>query len=262
MRKYISMLILSLVFAPITLIKAATEPDPEIGLKEKPGNQLPLDLSFMDSDGNTRQLKEIITKPTVLTLVYYHCPGVCSPMLTNLVGLLDEVKLEPGKDFQVLTISFNHHETMADAAKWKKNYLSQLKRHFDPKDWIFMTGDSLNINKLTRAAGFFFKTDGPMDYTHPATLIILTPQGKIARYLPGTDFLPFDFKLGIIEASKGKAMPSITKFLTFCYSYEPGSKRYVFNITKVAGTIVGLGVGILFIVLVIMGKVKKSKGKV
>ncbi len=225
----------------------------EVGIDEQLGNILPLDLKFQNSDGKTVALKDIINKPTILALVYYECPGLCNPMQNELAWTIDKLQLEPGKDFQVVSISFDNKETPVIAAKWKKNYLLTIKRKFDPNDWHFLTGDSLNIKKLTDACGFRFK---PADkqYVHAATLIAISPQGKITRYMFGTNFNPFDVKMALLEAESGKASPTISKMLEFCFSYDPAGRQYTLNVTRIVGSIMLIGIGIFMSVLFIKKK--------
>jgi len=213
----------------------------EVGIDEKLGNTLPMDLSFKTSEGNTVQLKDIIKKPALIALVYYECPGICNPMQTELAWTIDKLQLEPGKDFQVLSISFDFTETPEVAAKWKKNYLLTIKRKFDKDNWLFLTGDSLSVHRLTDACGFYFK---PADkqFLHAATLVAVTPQGKISRYLFGPDFNPFDVKMALLEAQSGKSSPTVTKVLQYCFSFDPEGRRYTLNITRIVGTVMILGI--------------------
>jgi protein SCO1/2 len=238
---------------------ANTEQSEEkLGIEEHLGETLPLELSFTNSDGKTYKLSELIDKPTIMAFVYYNCPGICSPLLTGLSEVVDKVELNPGEDFQVLTISFDHKENAELAKKWHKNHYSSLKRKdMSPEDWKFMVGDSLSVRKLTDAAGFYYKEDGK-DYVHAATLIMVSPKGKITRYLTGTQFLPFDVKMALIEASEGKATPTINKILEYCFSYDPEGNKYVFNFNKIAGTVIFASIGLFFAVLLIKGR-KKDK---
>lgn len=232
----------------------------EIGIEHDKflGEYVDLDAEFTDSDGNTKTLRDIIDRPTVLSLVYYNCPGICSPLLTNLGETIDEAKIEPGKEYKVISISFDPSETPSLADKWKKNYHKSVTRPLDSDDWQFFTGDSANIKKLTNSVGFYYKKEESGDYTHSGALIMLSPKGKITRYLLGTDYNPFDYKMAIIEASKGVASPPINKVLEYCFSYDPDGQSYVFNVNKIAGTIIFLGVGIFLAVLLIKGRKKKN----
>lgn len=225
----------------------------EVGIDEKLGDTLPMDLTFQTSEGKTVSLKDIITKPTLVALVYYECPGVCNPMQSEVAWTIDKLQLEPGKDFQVVSISFDFTETPEVAAKWKKNYLLTIKRKFDPDNWLFLTGDSLSVHKLTDAFGFYFK---PADkqFVHAATLITVTPQGKISRYLFGTDFNPFDVKMALLEAESGKTSPTISKVLKYCFSFDPKGRQYTLNVTRIVGTVMILGIGIFLGVLLLRKK--------
>ncbi|MBX3044587.1 MAG: SCO family protein [Candidatus Kapabacteria bacterium] len=246
----------------ITLLTAKEDKPVEIGIEheKKLGQMLPMDLEFRNSEGDVRKLGDIINKPTVLALVYYHCPGICSPLLTSLGEVIDKADIKPGKDYQVLAISFDPRETYDVAARWKNNYLNAMERAIDKEDWLFMVGDSANVAKITDAVGFRYKSDGKDDFIHSGALIMISPEGKITRYLLGTSYLPFDFKMAIIEASKGIASPPITKLLAYCFSYDPDGKKYVFNFNKVAGTAIFLGVGIFFVVLLVKGRKKTNSG--
>jgi protein SCO1/2 len=236
----------------------------EIGIEhdKKLGTYLDMNMKFTDSDGKLKTLKELIDKPTILSLVYYHCPGICSPLLTNLSKVVEEAKVEPGKEYKILSISFDPREDAATALKWQTNYLSSMTRAVSPKDWHFMVGDSLNDAKITDAVGFRYKPDGKGDFIHAGGLMVIAPDGKITRYLLGTEFNPFDFKLAIYESQKGISAPPITKLLAYCYKYDPNGNKYVFNINRVAGTFIFLGAGIFFVVLLIKGRSKKvNKGE-
>lgn len=261
MKNYIIILILCL---PTVYLLGKVEDRLEVGIEheKKLGTFIPMELEFVDSEGYKKTLGHLIDKPTVLALVYYHCPGICSPLLNSLGEVIDKASITPGKDYKVITISFDPRENHEVAKKWKTNYLSAMNRPISQNDWIFMTGDSANIAKITDAVGFRYKPDGEGDFVHAGTLIMIAPDGKITRYLLGTEYSPFDFKLAITEASKGVAAPPISKVLAYCFSYDPEGRTYVFNFNKVAGTIIFLGVGIFFIVLLVKGRSKKvSKGE-
>lgn len=234
----------------------------EVGIEheKKLGTYLPLELEFTNSDGKLLKLSDIITKPTVLDLVYYNCPGICSPLLTSLSEVVDKTDLQSGTDYQLLTISFDPSETYDVASRWKHNYVSSLSSDFDSTSWYFMVGDSLNIAKITDAVGFRYLPDGDDDFMHAGALIMISPDGKITRYLLGTSYLPFDFKMAILEASKGIANPPIAKLLAYCFSYDPAGNKYVFEFNKIAGTAIFLGVGVLFLVLLVKGRKKTNTG--
>ncbi|MEJ5286850.1 MAG: Cytochrome oxidase Cu insertion factor, SCO1/SenC/PrrC family [Candidatus Kapaibacterium sp.] len=255
MRKIIVFLILLFLSIPIF----GNENDVEVGIVEKLGNKIPLDLVFTNDKGKKVQLKEIIDKPTILMFVYYHCPGICSPLLTGVSEVVDKADIIPGKDYRLLTVSFDHTETWDKAKKWKENHLKGLERQVPSDGWYFLVGDSISVRKLTNAVGFYFKPDGKGDFIHGAALYSIAPDGKIIRYLFGTEFNPFDFKMAVLEAEKGIPLPTVNRLLKFCYSYDPQGRRYMFNFTRVFGAIMLLGLSIYFIILVSKPRKKEVK---
>ncbi len=230
-----------------------------VGLDEKLGDTVPLDLEFYDEGGYPVTLRELINKPTIVTFVYYQCPGLCSPLLTEVSRMVDAVDLELGKDYEIVTVSFNKDETPDIAAMKKENYIASLEKAVDEDAWHFLTGDSSAIMAFTGAAGFYFKREGK-DFVHPTALVFLSPEGKITRYLNGIQYLPFNVKMALIEASEGKVSPTIAKLLNFCFSFDPESHSYALNITRVAGGSVLLLV-VLFVVIFIVKPKKKKEAK-
>lgn len=228
--------------------------DISVGVDEKLGSYLPMDMKFVTSDNDAVAIKDIVNKPVLLVLVYYECPGICSPMLNELAWTINKVELEPGSDYKVISLSFDHHETPDIAAKWKKNYLHSIKRNFPAEDWVFLTGDSISIKKFTDAVGFRFKKSSDDQYIHAGTVITISPDGKISRYLFGTTFNPFDVKMALIDAKAGKTNPTISKVLQFCFSYDPEGRQYTLNITRIIGTIMLLGIGAFAAVLIFKKK--------
>lgn len=229
-----------------------------IGIDEKSGQVVPLDLTFNDENGHPIRLRQLIHTPTLLAPVYYHCPSVCSFLLLNLAGALNKLPSEPEKEYQVLAVSFDETEKPALALEKKKMYLKMIERPFPENAWRFLTGDKENIDKLTNALGFHFKRQGE-DFLHPVSLIILSPDGKITRYIYGTDFLPFDLKMALLEASEGRVGPTISRVLRFCFSYDPKGRRYVFNTLKVTGIVTLLFALSFILFLVFKGKRQSSK---
>lgn len=228
-----------------------------VGLDEKLGQYIPKGLEFFNEDGQKIKLDSLITKPVIFAFVYYHCPGICSPLLMGVSEVVDRVDLEPGKDFQVVTLSFDNSETPADAKKWKQEHLNSMRRNMPDGSWTFLTGDSANIIKLTDAVGFYFKPEGDNDFAHPTALITITNKGMISRYILGTSFLPFDIKMAVLEASKGVSSPTVNKILEYCFSYDRASNSYVFNIKKIAGSILLLLIAGFFTILIVKSKKKK-----
>jgi protein SCO1/2 len=230
--------------------RPADQPAPKVGIQEKLGQILPLDTELYDEHGRLVSLKDLVNKPTVFTFVYYRCPGICSPLLNELAKVVNKLDLELGKDYQILTISFDHREKPELAAEKKETYLDLVGKNVDPKGWRFFTADSVTIQRLTDAAGFYFMRSGN-DYVHAGALIITSPEGKITRYINGIQYLPFDVKMAVFEASAGKVSPTIAKILAMCYSYDASSHTYTLNILRIAMVIVVALVGIFVIVFII-----------
>jgi len=231
---------------------------PAVGIVERLGQTVPLDLEFYDEQGHLVPLRHVITKPTIVTFVYYRCPGICSPLLTELSEIVEKMDLEPGRDYEILTLSFDHRETPDLAASKKESYLTMMDRTIDPNSWRFFTGDSEEILAFTDAAGFYFRPEGN-DFVHAGALIILSPEGKITRYINGIRYLPFDVKMAVIEASEGKTGPTVARLLKFCYSYDPEAKRYAFDITRVGAVAILFFVGVFVVVFLVKPKKKLER---
>ena len=232
-----------------------------IGIDEKLGHLIPLDLTFHDENGNRVTLRQFIHTPTILALVYLHCPNVCSLLLQNLANVLDRLPADPGKEYIAVSISFDDREKSALALEKKKTYLKMIQKSFPPEAWRFLTGDHENIHKLTDAVGFHFKRIGD-DFEHPVTLIILAPDGKIVRYMYGADPLPLDVRLALVEAAQGRIGPTIAKVVRFCFRYDPKANKLVFNMLKVTGTVTLLFALSFILFLLLKGKKphKEEKG--
>jgi protein SCO1/2 len=227
----------------------------EVGIEEKIGNTIPLNAEFFDEKGNYVALKEIIKKPTILNFVYFRCPGICSPILTELTSIVNFMDMEIGKDYQIVTISFDDREKFELGSAKRDNYFALLKKKIPEDSWKFLTGDSASIHAVTDAAGFNFKREGN-DFIHAGAIIVLSPEGKIARYLNGTKYLPFDVKMAMTEASEGKTGPTIAKLVSYCYSYNPEGRTYVFNVTRVTGGVILLFAAVFVVYLTVKPKKK------
>jgi len=234
----LSILLLMNCFSSETGLKNVPAQDSElaIGIEENLGGMIPLDLSFKDEAGADVTLSSYIDKPVILTLVYYRCPGICSPLLEGLTKAIDRVKIKSGQDYKLVTLSFDPTETPELARQKKANYLKTMKNPPEDKDWVWLSGDEESIRKVTDATGFRYKREGK-DFIHSATLIAVSPSGKISRYLYGTSFLPFDIQLALAEAQAERTGPTIAKLLKFCFSYDPGAKKYVLQVTRIIGTV-------------------------
>ena len=217
--------------------------EPEIGIVEHLDTFLPKDIYLINEKNERVLLTDLIDKPTIINFVYFRCPGICSPLMEGLAKVMDQSDLIAGIDYQVLTISFDPRETIDLGIRKKSNYLNLVnKKEPISKGWKFFVSDSASIAKGTNAVGFKYKKAGN-DFTHAASITVVSPKGKITRYLNGINYLPFDFKMAISEAQKGIAQPSINRVLRFCFSYDPQGKRYALQVTKIVGILT------LFIIL-------------
>lgn len=251
-----SVTILTLLFS-LSFFSSFASEDNELGVYEHLDEYISDDLIFTDELYNEINLKEAIDRPTIINLVYYECPGLCSPLMNGLAEAMDKTDIDCGTDYRVFTVSFAHNEKPPLARKKKHTYQKLVKHGDTDNYWKFLTGDSANIYKLLNEVGFKVKKEGK-DYIHPGTIIVLSPNGKITRYLYGsTYFLPFDLKMAIVEAAQGKSGPTINKVLNYCFSYDPKGKKYVFNITKISGSIILLLALILLFNMFYKGKRKK-----
>ncbi len=233
----------------------------DIGIDEKLGQTVPLDLVLVDEQGERLPLRQLLDKPTILTLNYYRCSGLCTPLLNGVAEMLSRTDQEPGKDFQVLTVSFDPRDTAELAGLKKANYVKQLRPDFPPHAWRFMTGDPVTTKKLADAVGFHFAKQGE-EYIHAGAVIALSTTGKITRYLYGVTFLPFDVKMAVLEANQGRTGPTITRFLKFCYSYDPAGRRYYLDVTRIAaGFTIALAAGFGVAVAVKGRRRPKSESK-
>lgn len=227
-----------------------------VGLMERTGQHLPVGLIFLDETGKAVKLEELVHLPTILTPIYYSCPDVCSLLLYHLTGTLNKLAAKPGKDYQVITFSFDEMEKPSLAMEKKRFYLNMMDPSFPEAAWRFLTGESKSIEALTEAIGFRFKREGAV-FQHPVATVILSPKGKIIRYLYGTELLPFDIKMGLLEASEGRIGPPVSRVLRFCFSYDPQGRRYVFNTLKVTGIVTIFLALSLILFLLVKGSKRK-----
>jgi protein SCO1/2 len=233
-----------------------TDQYPEVGVIEHLDETIPMELKFVNENNESVTLSQLINKPTILSFVYFDCPGLCSPLLEGVGDVIKKSDLLLGKDYQVITISFNFRDT-PEKAKEKKNRFVEKYTKGKGDGWIFLTTDSLTIFKITDAVGFKTKAVG-LDFLHPSAIIAVSPKGKITRYLYGITYLPIDFKMSIIEANKGQSRPTIQKIMEICYSYDPDNKHFTLDILKITASIIIFLLLLLVIILFIKRKFKNK----
>jgi protein SCO1 len=232
MKRVFGVIALFLAFSPAGKPQMKTPAD--IGIDEKLGMPVAMDTVLKDEGGNDITLRRLIDKPTILIFNYFRCPGICPVLINNVVEVLNEIQLEPGKDFRLVAVSFDPRDTPETARQKKANYLNQMRRQFSPDTWHFLTGSEENTKAVADSAGFNYRKQGDM-YAHPGAILVLTPRGIISRYLYGTSFLPADITMAIEEAAGGKVRPTISKVLSFCFTYDPKGRKYVLSITRIVG---------------------------
>lgn len=237
---------------------ATADAGANVGLEERLGAKIPLDLVFRDENGRQRRLAELITGPTIILPVYYSCTNVCNYMQEGLARVLPDVRLTPGKEYRVLSLSFDERETPERAAKSKHMYQGVMKGKFPEGNWIFLTGDAASIRRLTDAAGFHFQRKGN-DFVHPVASFVVARDGMIVRYLYGTRFLSKDVSLALIEARQGRVGTTISKMVSYCFSFDPENKSYTFNLLRVSATVIIICVLGFLTFLIVGGKKPGNK---
>jgi protein SCO1/2 len=216
----------------------------DVGFDQRLGETLPLDVTLRDDAGREVRLRDYFgRKPVALSLVYFDCPMLCTVSLNGLLSALEVVSFLPGREFELLTISFDPKEGPELAAHKKKGYLGRLKRPGAEAGWHFLTGDADALDRITRAVGFRYAWDGETrQFAHPAGLVILTPEGRIARYLYGIEYAPKDLRLALVESAEGKISSPLDQLLLYCYQYNPVTGRYGATIMTVLRLAAGLTV--------------------
>lgn len=220
----------------------------QVRIDQQLNGRVPLDLRFRNEAGETVPLSACLDgKPAVLTLVYFGCPSLCTVTLNNLTGALGAVSLDAGDEFSILTVSFDPDEAPKLAAAKKAAYLRQYDRPTAARGWHFLTGDEESIASLTDAVGFRYVYDPATgEYAHASVVIVLTPEGRISRYLFGLEHSPKDLQLALVEASERRVGSVVDRALLLCYQYDPVSGRYGFAIMsalKAGGALTMLMIG-------------------
>jgi protein SCO1 len=207
----------------------------DVAFEQRLDQQLPLDLTFRDSHGQAVRLRELFgAKPVLLHFVYYRCRDLCPLLADGVVRALRPLSFDIGKEFDVVTVSFDPADTPRDAATAKEGYLKKYRRPGAGDGWHVLTGSADAIARLAGAAGFRYSYDAKKnEFAHATGIVLVTPRGKISRYYYGIEFSPRDLRLGLIEAAAGKIGSPIDQLLLFCYHYDPMTGRYNLVISRV-----------------------------
>jgi protein SCO1/2 len=217
--------------------------------------QVPLDAPFVDENGRPVHLGDYFgRKPVILVLAYYRCPMLCTQVLNGLVRSLLDIPFDVGKEFDVVTVSFDPRETPELAAAKKHTYVDRYARPGANEGWHFLTGEESSIKRLTDAVGFQYVYDPRHDqFAHASGIVVLTPSGRIARYFYGIDFAPRDLRFGLEEASENRiGSPVDRAVLFFCFHYDPIEGRYgpvIMNLVRLGGVLTILAIGTFLAVM-------------
>jgi protein SCO1/2 len=235
-----------------------------VGMQQNLDTQIPPDLAFRDETGKSVRLADYFGKrPLILNLVYFRCPMLCGEVLSSLTSTLRILKLDVGKDFDVLTVSFDPRETPELAAAKKAPIMKRYGRPGAENGWHFLTGPQESITALTNAAGFQYQFDDKTgQFAHATAIMVLTPQGKIAQYYYGVDYAPRDLRLGLVQASNNKIGNVVDQVLLYCYHYDPNTGKYgavISRILRLSGLATILILGTMIAVLFRRGPDNKDQ---
>ncbi len=239
------------VIPPVVFAQVISEDDPHlkgINVDEHLGVNIPLDLEFTNEGGQKVKLRDYFQadRPVIMTLAYYECPMLCTMVLNGISDGVRKLEWLPGEQFQMLTVSIDPTETPALASRKRDNHLKEMGKPVSPSGWAFLVGQQPQIQALAATLGFQYYYDKENDeYAHPAVVFLLSPDGKISRYLYGLEHEPKNLKLGLLEASEGKIGTTLEKLLLYCYHYDPQAGGYVIfaiNVMRLGGvlTVIGL----------------------
>jgi len=225
-----------------------------VGIEQRLNQQIPPDLVFVDEAGQEVHLRDYFgKKPLILNLVYYQCPMLCGEVLSGLESALRVLKFDVGKEFDVLTVSFDPKETPQMAMAKKAEFLKRYGRPGAAEGWHFLTGPQSSIDALTQAAGFQYEYDPKSgQFAHATAIMVLTPEGKIAQYYYGVEFAPKDLRLGLIQASQNKIGNLVDEVLLYCYHYDPDTGKYGPIISRVLKLAAGATILVLGTFLIVM----------
>ena len=241
------------IYAPQTQIYAPARLLQKVGIQQKMGAQIPLDLHFFDETGRDVTLRQYFRKPVILALVYYQCPSLCNMVLNGVLRSVKAIDLTAGDQYDVIAVSFDPRETPEMAMAKRQTYLRDYRRRGAEQGWHFLTGSGTSSKTLADAVGFRYAYDALTNqYAHGSAIMILTPGGRISRYFYGIDYPSRDVRLGLVEASGGKIGQPSDRVLLYCFHYDPATGKYalvVMNVLRLAGLITLIALATFMIVM-------------
>jgi protein SCO1/2 len=236
----------------------------DVGWEQRIGAKLPLDVALRDEAGREVRLADYFgRRPVVLAFVYYECPMLCTLALNGLVSAMGVLSFDPGREYEVVTVSFDPEDTPELAAAKKQAYLNRLRRPGAESGWHFLTASGASVARLTQAAGFRYAWDEPTrQFAHPAGIVVATPEGTLSHYLFGIEYAPRDLRYALVEASAGRLGSPLDQVVLYCYSYDPATGRYgvvIMRVVRVAGAVTVLALG-GFIALMLRRERAQARG--
>jgi protein SCO1/2 len=258
MKRFFLVVIWMLVVLKITSSQIRTD---FYGITEKNGTYLPDTIILFDEDSVPVNVVDLIDKPTLISFVYYKCPGLCSPLMKGLAELIDNSDIQAGTHYQIFTISIDAREPPSLAKSMKNSLLVAMKKGSDAEEsWKFFTGDAYNIQRITNAAGWQFKRN-EVGFIHAMAVILVTPDRMISQYLYGTFFMPMHFQMAVSDAWKGLSVPARIKTLKYCYDYASKTNRNARMVALSFGAFIILAAAGLFLRLLLRPQVKDNESK-
>jgi protein SCO1 len=232
----------------------------DVGFDQRIDQTVPGDIALRDETGRTVRLQDYYgRKPLVVALVYYECPMLCTMTLNGLVSAMNAISFDAGQEFEVVTVSFEPRETPELAAAKKAAYLKRYARPGAERGWHFLTGEPADITRLTQALGFRYAWDEDRrQYAHPSGIVVLTPDGRIARYLFGIEYAPKDLRFALVEASLGRVGGLVDQVVLYCYQYDPMTGKYGTAVMRILRTGAVLTLGALGTFIFVMWRRERA----
>jgi protein SCO1 len=264
----ITLLITGLLFPMTSRSQVILDDPPEmrgIGVEEHYGETVPLDLTFTNSEGRTVRFGDYFreNKPVLFVLAYYECEMLCNLVLNSLSNGIQQVNLQPGEDYQIVTVSIDPDETSELAAGKQFRYIDSLGDKVKSGGWEFLVGNAPQIAQLADAVGFqYYYIEDKDEYAHPAVAFVLTPEGRISRYHYGLDIKARDLRLSLLEASNGKIGNTIDKIILYCFHYDPDARGYVLfaqNVMRAGGVVIVVFLGVFVGSLLAKERARKTR---